>query len=270
MENIRESAVAGQFYPESPAQLLSMLKEFVPKEEAPQIARAVIVPHAGYIYSGPVAGKTFSQVVIPDTVILLGPNHTGYGVPYSVSAHTGWRTPLGEVEIDKQLAKHLVEQSNYLEEDNLAHLQEHSLEVQVPFLQYLNPRVKIVPIILSGPLKNPAWSEIGLIIAEAIAERREPSLIVASSDMTHYEDKDAAESKDRYALEAIKVLNERLLAERIEERNISMCGYAPVMVSLIAAKHLGAKSAKVLVYSNSGEVSGDYQQVVGYAGVIIA
>lgn len=268
MEHVRESAVAGHFYPGTRAQLLAMLDKFVPEEKKKQ-ARAVISPHAGYVYSGQVAGRTFSKVIIPDTVVLLGPNHTGYGAAYSVAGHTKWQTPLGEVGIDKRLAKRLLDESDYLEEDNQAHLQEHSLEVQVPFLQYLNPRVKIVPIALSGPPENPAWSEIGLIIAKTIRESGQEVLIVASSDMTHYEDQASAENKDRYALDAIKALNERLLAKRIEERNISMCGYAAVMISLIASKHLGAATAEVVEYRTSGEVSGDYGQVVGYAGVII-
>ncbi len=271
MKKVREPAVAGYFYPEDKNELLKILEKFADKKSAKHPCKAAISPHAGYVYSGETAGLTFSKIAIPETVILLGPNHTGYGEPYSVTADDIWRTPLGETEIDKPLAKAFVEKSRYLEEDSIAHMREHSLEVQLPFLQFFRKDVRIVPIVLSGYVDDPAWSEIGETIAGVILEQRRNNsvLVVASSDMTHYEEHRVAEEKDHYAIEAILSLDADLLAERIYEKDISMCGYGPIITTIIAAKELGAKEAELVNYTTSGKKSGDYSRVVGYAGIII-
>ncbi|MBN1445531.1 MAG: AmmeMemoRadiSam system protein B [Candidatus Omnitrophica bacterium] len=271
MKKIREPVVAGYFYPGEKKQLLQILDRFVDRDFAKTACRAAVCPHAGYVYSGATAGAVFSRVEIPETVILLGPNHTGYGEPYAVDAQDSWITPLGETEVDRKMAEALVKNSRYLEEDSVAHLKEHSLEVQLPFLQFLKKNVRIVPVALSGYVDDPAWSEIGESIAQAVAERGEgKALIVASSDMTHYEDQTSAEEKDRYAVEAILALDEQLLVRRIYEKDISMCGYGPVITAVIAAKNLGAKEAELVRYATSGEASKNYAQVVGYAGILIS
>ena len=269
MEKVRRPVVAGYFYPDKKSHLLKMLEDFIEKDVEKEKAKAIVVPHAGYIYSGKTAGVTYSRVVIPETVVILGPNHTGYGEPFAVSSHEKWETPIGEIEVDKELVEKLVEKSRYLEEDTVAHEREHSIEVQIPFLQVLKKDVKIVPITLEGYVDNPAWIEIGESIGGVIKESGKEILIVASSDMTHYEPHNVAEEKDNYAIEAIKILDENLLIQRIYEKNISMCGYAPVITAIVASKYLGAKEGKLIRYSTSGETSGDYGQVVGYAGIII-
>lgn len=272
MKKTREPVVAGYFYPEGKTQLLRVLEKFAEKSaEKKQPCKAVISPHAGYVYSGATAGAVFSRVVIPETVILLGPNHTGYGEPYSVAGYDSWLTPLGETETDRPLAKALMEESRYLQEDDIAHFKEHSLEVQLPFLQFLRKNVRIVPVVLSGYVDDPAWKDIGKSIATVLREQKRENnvLIVASSDMTHYEEHAAAEEKDNYAIEAIMALDEQLLTQRIYERDISMCGYGPVIVSIIAAKNIGAEKAELVKYATSGATSGDYSKVVGYAGILI-
>jgi len=246
-----------------------MLEKFIEPAAEKTEAISVICPHAGYIYSGPTTGVTYSRITIPETVIILGPNHTGYGQPYAVANHNKWLTPLGEVELNRELVKNLVEKSKYLEADEVAHEEEHSIEVQVPFLQFFRNDVKIVPVSLRGFLNDPAWAEIGKVLADVIQESKKEVLIVASTDMTHYEDRKSAESKDQYAIEAIVSLNERRLMERISEKDISMCGYGPVIVSIIASKYLGAKKGTLVQYTTSGDVSGDYDRVVGYAGIVI-
>ncbi len=270
MKKNREPVVAGYFYPGEKKQLLQILDHFVDRDCAKTDCMAAVCPHAGYVYSGATAGAVFSRAEIRETVIILGPNHTGYGEPYAVDVHDSWITPLGETEVDRKTAKALVQNSRYLEEDTVAHLKEHSLEVQLPFLQFLKKDVRIVPVSLSGHVDDPAWSEIGEAVAQAAtASGAGKTLIVASSDMTHYEEQSAAEEKDNYAIEAILALDEQLLIQRIYERNISMCGYGPVITAMIAAKMLGAKEAELVRYATSGEASKNYSQVVGYAGILI-
>ena len=271
MKKVRKPAVAGYFYPGDRTQLLNLLNEFIAGDADKTCCTAAMCPHAGYVYSGATAGAVFSRAAIPETVIILGPNHTGYGEPYAVDGHDSWLTPLGETEIDRKMARLLVENSQYLEEDTVAHMNEHSLEVQLPFLQFLKNDVRIVPVVLSGYVDDPAWSEIGKTIAGVLAGEKAGTnaLIVASSDMTHYEEHRTAEEKDNYAIESILALDEQLLARRIYEKDISMCGYGPVITAMIAAKNLGAKEASLVKYTTSAEASGNYSQVVGYAGILI-
>lgn len=268
--NLRMPAVAGQFYPSSVQGLKNQIETFIDKKVSRQDAIACVLPHAGYMYSGRVAAETASCINIKDKIILLGPNHTGYGVPFSMMTKGSWQMPFGAVKIDSTLAEQLLKHSQYLEEDILAHTYEHSLEVELPILQYFKPDFTIVPIVfLSDDLA--ILKEIGKEIAAVIKESniKDSTLIVASSDMTHYEPKDQAQRKDTEAINAILELNEDKLLERIQRLNISMCGYAPVIAMLSAAKLLGAKQAKLIKYQTSGEVTGDTDAVVGYAGIII-
>lgn len=269
MEKIREPVVSGYFYPSGKAHLLRMLESFINIKANKEKVIGAILPHAGYIYSGKTAGLTYSKIEIPETVIILGPNHTGYGEPYSVADHDKWLTPLGEVEIDKEFVEKLVKNSRYLQKDEIAHIREHSIEVQIPFLQFLKKDFKIVPVVLMGYVDNPAWYEIGETIAEVIKESKKDCLILASSDMTHYEPHNVAEEKDNYVIEAICQLDEDEVIKRIEEKDVSMCGYAPVIVLIVASKILGAKKGELVYYTTSAETSRDYSQVVGYAGILI-
>jgi len=265
---VRNPVVAGQFYPGSPSSLKAQIKDFVDEKAAKEEVIGAVSPHAGYIYSGAVAGAVISKIRFKDTFIILGPNHTGYGRPFSVMTEGVWKTPLGDVEIDSKLGKKLLESSNYLEDDYIAHLGEHSIEVQIPFLQYFKRDVKIVPIILS-PALGTTYKEIGREIAKAIRDLKKEAVIIASSDMTHYEPQESAQSKDRQAIEAILSLNEDELLRRVDELNISMCGYAPTVSLITACKELGAREAELVRYQTSGDVSGNYRSVVGYAGIVI-
>ncbi len=265
---IREPIVAGQFYPLSPSLLEAQIKEFIDEKAVREEAIGLVSPHAGYMYSGPVAGAVMSRIEFKDTFIILGPNHTGSGEPFSIMTEGIWKTPLGEVEIDSELGKQILATCPHLVEDYMAHLYEHSIEVQVPFLQYFKRDVKIVPIILSHS-SGATYKEIGKGIAEAIKGLNKEAVIIASSDMTHYEPQQSASKKDAKAIEAILELNEDELLKRVAELHISMCGYAPTVSLISAAKELGAKEAQLVKYQTSGDITGDYAAVVGYAGIII-
>ena len=269
---IRKPAVAGQFYPASPEVLKKQIASFI--EGADTVnkidAIACMLPHAGYMYSGEVAARTLCAVNIKDKIILLGPNHTGSGAQFSIMSQGSWQTPLGQIQIDKELAATILKGSQYLQDDILAHTYEHSLEVELPLLQYFKSDFQIVPIVLLSD-EISALKAIGKEIAIAIKKSglERQTLIIASSDMTHYEPQPQAQKKDKEAIEAISELNEDRLMDRIQRFNISMCGYAPVVVMLCAAKLLGAKQGKLIKYQTSGDVTGDYAAVVGYAGMVI-
>ncbi len=266
---IRNPVVAGQFYPESPSQLKAMIEGLVDKKAIKEEVIGLVSPHAGYIYSGPVAGAVISRIKFKDTFVILGPNHTGSGKPLSIMTQGVWKTPLGEVEIDSELGKQILATSGHLQEDNTAHLHEHSIEVQLPFLQYFKSDIKFVPIILAYST-GATYKEIGKNIAKAIKDLNKEVVILASSDMTHYEPQETAQRKDNQAIEAILALNEDELLKRVDELNISMCGYAPTVSLISAAKELGAKTAELVRYQTSGDITGDYSSVVGYAGIIIS
>jgi len=265
---IRNPVVAGQFYPGAASQLRAMIETLVDKTAVKEEVIGLVSPHAGYIYSGPVAGATISRIKFKGTFIIMGPNHTGLGKPLSIMTEGTWSTPLGEVEIDSELGKKLLSISNHLQEDHVAHLREHSIEVQLPFLQYFKKDIKIVPIVFAYSAGS-IYKEIGREIAQAIKELNKEVVIIASSDMTHYEPQESAQRKDNQAIEAILDLNEDELLRRVEELNISMCGYAPVVSLISAAKELGATGAELVRYQTSGDTSGDYSSVVGYAGILI-
>jgi len=268
---IRFPAVAGRFYPGSQSSLTRELAKLVPGIAAveKQDAIAVVSPHAGYIYSGAVAGETLARVKIPAAVIILGPNHHGHGAAVAVMAAGAWQMPMGDVPINEELAAKLLSLSGLAVEDEVAHRFEHSLEVQVPFLQYLQKDLTIIPIVLSR-ISCEACLELGKHIAAAIKSYGKPVLIVASTDMTHYESRVSASAKDQMALEHIERLDPEGLYSTVLDRGISMCGVIPTTTALAAAKELGAGKAEIVRYTDSGETSGDIRQVVGYAGIIIS
>ncbi|MFH0771958.1 MAG: AmmeMemoRadiSam system protein B [Candidatus Omnitrophota bacterium] len=263
----RNPAVAGQFYPASAPALKKEVEKYLISGGEKIKAIGIVSPHAGYIYSGPVAGATLSAVELEDTCVIIGPNHTGQGAPFSIMTEGVWRMPSGDCRIDEELARSILGNSGYLREDILAHRNEHSIEVQLPFMQALRDNLKIVPMVLSDA-KIEVYREIGKGIAKSLIEKK-TATIIASSDMTHYESQEAANKKDKMAIEAILRLDEDELMRTIIKRGISMCGYAPVCVMLSAAKECGARNAKLIKYQTSGDVTGDYGAVVGYAGIVV-
>jgi AmmeMemoRadiSam system protein B/AmmeMemoRadiSam system protein A len=244
-----------------------MIQTLVDEKAAKKEVIGVVSPHAGYPYSGPVAGAVLSRIKFKDTFVILGPSHTGRGKPFSIMTEGSWKTPLGQVEIDSELGKRILDGSSHLQEDALAHQYEHSIEVQIPFLQYFKPDVRIVPIVLAHATPE-IYKQIGREIAQAVKESKRDVVLMASSDMTHYEPQELAQKKDNEAIKAMLDLDEDELLKRVEEMKISMCGYAPVVALIAAAKELGAKSAELVKYQTSGDTTGDYTSVVGYAGII--
>jgi AmmeMemoRadiSam system protein B len=264
----RQPAVAGQFYPGKPESLRKMLSELIPGSSNKRPACGILSPHAGYVYSGSIAGKTFSQVEIPPRIVILGPNHHGFGPPAAVYPSGTWLTPLGKIGIDSRLAQDILKSCPGMTADEGAHRFEHSLEVQVPFIQTLAPDAAIVPICLgSSPLEN--LLEMGMSLGDLLSGQGQKVLMVASSDMTHYEPGAVAREKDQRALDRILDLDPAGLFRTVREGEISMCGVVPVVVMLAAARQMDAKKATLVHYGNSGDVTGDQSQVVGYAGVIV-
>ncbi|MFN3921211.1 MAG: AmmeMemoRadiSam system protein B [Caldimicrobium sp.] len=268
----RKPAVAGYFYPGDYYSLNSLLEELIENSPEKISAIGIIVPHAGYMYSGKVAGKVYGRIEPPDVAVILGPNHTGLGGKVSLFSGESYLTPLGEAKINQRLSKLILEKCPLVEEELYAHMREHSLEVQVPFLQYLNPEVEIVPIVIMDLDLNEI-KLLGEAIAEAIedftSEEAREILVVASSDFSHYEPQVIAERKDRLAIEEVLKFSEEGLLKAVYENHISMCGVLPVSVMLVCAKELGASEAELIDYKTSGDITGDYAAVVGYAGVII-
>ena len=266
--NIRKPVVSGKFYPSSARALREMITSFLEPEAEQVKAIGAVVPHAGYVCSGAVAGAVYSQLLIPELVIILGPNHTGLGPAFSLMPEGAWQTLLGEVSISA-LAQDLLTQSSLHQPDETSHQFEHSLEVQIPFLQFCsqNP-FEIIPIVV-GSLQPANLLKLGNDIAGFIKKSQKETIVIASSDMTHYEPDQSAREKDKYALEAVLKLDPKMLLDRITERDISMCGVGPVAIMLSAAKELGAEKAELVMYNTSGDTCGDKDSVVGYAGVIV-
>ncbi|MDD5348222.1 MAG: AmmeMemoRadiSam system protein B [Candidatus Omnitrophica bacterium] len=268
---VRQPAFAGAFYPGSRSELNAEIKRLLDPEAKKRDCIACLMPHAGYPYSGPVAGATISCVEVKPTVLLIGPKHRALGNSnFSLMSAGSWKTPLGEVSIDEDLAQALMASSKYLEEDELPHVQEHSLEVEVPFLQYLRPDVRIVPLAVSSPDAG-SLKAVGREIGATVSAQGKKGevLILASSDMNHFEPQDVAKKKDAYALDALLALDEDGLIKAVKQHDISMCGYEPAAIMIAAAKALGAQKAQLVRYQTSGDVTGDYSEVVAYAGVII-
>ena len=264
----RNPAVSGQFYPSDPAELKAMLRDFMPASQTSLEPFGVISPHAGYIYSGAIAGETFSRIKGAERAIILGPNHHGYGHPWAVYPHGTWLTPLGKCPVDEELVKLILRNCPGTGGDKLAHKFEHSLEVQLPFLQTLSPNLEIVPICLGGGTLQELL-EFGRNLGQVIKDFHRSVLMVASSDMTHYESDAIARKKDMKAIERILALDPSGLWETVRKNKISMCGVLPVVVMLSAALVLGASRATLVHYGSSGDTNQDFSQVVGYAGILI-
>ena len=269
MSITRDPAVAGRFYEANPAVLSREIEIMTGGRRGTEQATAVVAPHAGYIYSGAVAARAYARIAVPETVIIMGPNHTGLGAPAAIMDSGTWRMPMGNVPIASDIARQLAAASSYLQSDYQAHMYEHSLEVQVPFLQYFQPNLEIVPICL-GHIPFEACQEIGSALATVIQNADRPVLMVASTDMTHYEPQERANALDRLAIEEILAMNPAGLYNTVRTNNISMCGFIPTTVTIIASLTLGASRAELVQYATSGDVSGDYSQVVGYASFIIS
>jgi AmmeMemoRadiSam system protein B/AmmeMemoRadiSam system protein A len=264
---IRLPVVAGRFYPEAAPELEALIKTMVDEQAVKEDVLGMVVPHAGYPFSGQVVGACLSKINFPETFIIIGPNHTGRGKPFSIMTDGKWLTPFGVVDIDKELAKKLVATSKYLREDEEAHRLEHSIEVQLPFLQYFKKDIKFVPIITT--LSNiEAHRQIGKEIAKVIKDTKRNAVIMVSSDMTHYEPHEEAKRKDELAIRAMLDLNENELSKRIEGLGITMCGYAPALSLLVAMKELDGTRAELVKYQTSGDTTGDFDSVVGYAGIL--
>lgn len=265
---VRKPAVAGQFYSGSAAALKAEVQEYIKQATKPRKVLGVISPHAGYIYSGHVAGATLASVEIPPICIVLSPNHTGLGSAVAIMNAGEWEIPTGNIPVEETIANALIKNSPLFSVDALAHMREHSLEVQLPFLLELQKNLKIVPVTL-GHLNYNTCEELGKAIAKTIKESGHEILIVASSDMTHYESDKRAREKDKLAIDRILELDPSGLVNICAERNITMCGVIPVAVMLVACKEMGAKKAELVKYATSGDVTGDKSAVVGYAGVIV-
>lgn len=267
---IRKPAVAGYFYPGEEARLRRELERCLlhpTKKKIPAIG--IVSPHAGYKYSGAVAGEVFGQIEIPNRLVVLSPNHTGEGAACSLWSKGGWQTPLGLAEVDEELAARFLSNCPLLKEDTAAHRAEHSLEVQIPFLQFLKKDFRFVPLTLSSiPLEE--CRKVGIALARTIREAKEKILIIASSDMNHFESREIAERKDFSAIERIQELDTDGLYQTVRQNRISMCGIIPVTVMLFAAKELGATTGKLIRHTTSGDITGDFKSVVGYAGLVIS
>jgi MEMO1 family protein len=277
---IRRPIAAGQFYESDAESLRSQIKScFLSKlgpRQLPDVNRhmhprnivGLICPHAGFMYSGAVAASAYFELAMdgkPDVVVLLGPNHTGYGSGLALMREGIWRTPLGDVNVDSEVAEAILHETRLVDVDELAHRFEHSIEVQLPFLQDLyGAAFKIVPICF---LNQDYYSaiEVGRALVEALDARN--ALVVASSDMTHYEPAENAGFKDRAALKAVLDLNSKKFYDTIESENVSSCGFAPIAALITYAKGVNTREVKLLSYHTSGDITGDYSSVVGYASV---
>jgi len=271
----REPAVAGQFYEYSAVSLKKEIencflkKEFGP-EQLPKVKKGerkiigIIVPHAGFMYSGPVAANSYFQLAAdgrPEDFIIIGPNHTGIGTAISIMDEGIWKTPLGKVKINSELARKILERGTIAKKDASAHVQEHSVEVQLPFLQYVYKKFEFVPVCMLDQTYE-ACVDLGTSIAEAISKN---AVIIASSDFTHFERNEIAHRQDKKALDAIEKMDAKKFLDIVNYENMSVCGYGPIATMLIAAKKLKAKSCEILRYATSGDVTGDESRVVGYA-----
>jgi len=263
---MRMPAVAGRFYPGSAGELKRELAScFEGKKLAQRQIKAAIVPHAGYVYSGNTAAHVYAVMPEADTFVLVGPKHTHYGSPIAVSKDT-WSTPLGAVESDMEFINALPK--NIIDVDEEAHRYEHSIEVQLPFLQHRFEKFKIAAICI-GLHDEESLAEVGAEIAHAAGRVKKRVVLIASSDFTHFEPEDIARETDTYVIKPILTLDAHEFYRRIFERSASVCGFAPIMAVLTAAKTLGATQGVMLDYSTSADASGDRSSVVGYAGIVV-
>jgi len=276
---IRPPAVAGSWYSGNPKGLRTQIEELFTHRQGPgslpQTVKngprnlvGLVVPHAGYMASGPVAAHAYYNLAKdgkPDIIVIFGPNHTGRGSALSIMKEGFWRTPLGEVEIDTETADRILQVSQIVDVDDIAHTYEHSIELQLPFLQYLyGSEFKFVPIcFMMQDLESSR--EVGKAVAEALKGKN--ALVIASTDMTHYEPQERAEKKDKIAIDAALKMDETQYYHVVEAYGISTCGYGPTIAVITAAKELGAKKANLLCYKTSGDILGDRSAVVGYASI---
>ena len=263
---MRAPAVSGQFYPRSKNDLLREISKCfadIPLKERPVLG--AVVPHAGYLYSGNTAAYVYSTLPKVDTYVILGPNHTGMGTPVSVSSES-WSTPFGEVKSDIDFIKALPKK--IIDMDESAHKYEHSIEVQLPFLQHRFRDFKIVPICM-GMQDEETALDVGMEISEAVRKANKKVAIIASSDFSHYKPDKKAREDDAYFIDSVLALDIRGFYRRLNERAASVCGYGPISAMLASTKNLGAIKATMLKYSTSGDTTGDFSSVVGYAGIIV-
>ncbi len=279
MPKVRRPCQAGAFYEADPEALRKQIESCFCHQLGPGKTPSVIkteckhviglvCPHAGYMFSGPIAAHAYYELAVdgaPDIIVIFGPNHTGYGTALAAMNEGFWRTPLGDVEVDNEVANAIVRESRIVDVDESAHRFEHSVEVQLPFLQYLyGSDFKIVPIcFLMQDLASAR--EVGQAVGKILLGKN--AVIIASSDMTHYEPQAQAEKKDKRALEAVEAMDEGRLFSIVEEESVTACGVGPIAALIAAAKVLGGKKAKLLCHKTSGDVIGDYSSVVGYAAV---
>ena len=229
----------------------------------------VVSPHAGFVYSGPVVGAVFSSVDLPLRYVILGPSHRSIRSRLAMMREGIWESPFGDVPVDTQLADLIKGHSDSIEEDNTAHLHEHSLEVQLPFIQYYKKDITIVPICIAYEVTYRELEELGRSVALGIKDFHEDVLIVASTDMSHYVEQEVARKKDLLAINKILDLDAKGLYDTVTQESISMCGFQPTASAILASKELGASRAELVKYQTSGDVTGDYREVVGYAGIRI-
>jgi AmmeMemoRadiSam system protein B len=274
--HIREPSFSGMFYADTPAELKKQIewcyKHKLGPGTLPEITKAVnrtivglIIPHAGYMYSGPVAAHAYKELTrsgIYDTAVILSPNHTGYGPGVSIWAKGAWRTPLGEVQVNEEMAQLLI--SDIISADETAHIYEHSIEVQLPWLQYLNGNIQIVPITMMAQ-----DYEIAQMVGKAVAKHMSNTIIIASTDFNHYAPRASTMEKDMAMIDAIEKLDTENLYKLLESMHCSMCGYGPVAATIVAAKEHNAKRGRLLKYSTSGDITGDISSVVGYASIAL-
>jgi AmmeMemoRadiSam system protein B len=268
---LRLPAVAGQFYPADPRELTRLIRKFSAEDSANQKThvRACLVPHAGYIYSGSVAGAVFARMILPKKILILGVRHAPMGEDLAILSEGAWRTPLGDAPVDRALAQRVKAACPGLREDGVAHSREHSLEVEIPFLQILDPAFSFVPVAV-GTLRFEELDDLGMGLARVLKETEEEILVVTSSDMNHYEPEDITRIKDRKAMDRMRVVDAKGLFDVCRKEKISMCGLGPAVAMLTAMKELGVERGEVLRYQTSGDVNGDRKTVVGYAGMIFA
>ena len=265
----RKASVAGYFYPNREKDLRHMIKEMVEPTREREKGICIVSPHAGFVYSGPVAGAVFSSVHLPGRYVVLGPSHRGIESRLAIMTQGVWETPLGDVPVDNRLAKHILRHSEGISEDLSAHADEHSLEVQLPFIQYFKEEVSIVPVCIAPQASFEDLEDLGVAVAKGIKEVEDEVMIVASTDMSHYVDQEVARKKDFLAIDRILELDAPGLYETVQREHISMCGFQPTTAAIIASLELGAKKAELIKYQTSGDVSGNFREVVGYAGIRI-
>lgn len=268
---IRRPAFAGplRFYEDTDSALRAQIEGFLVPDAAKEAALGIMSPHAGYMFSGPVAGELWSRAAVTDTVVVIAPNHTGTGEPIALWPEGAWETPLGRVEIDAALSDALAAGCSWVTRDPSAHMTEHSVEVQVPFMQYFRPDAKLVAVVVAEHRLD-RLVDLGQALAQAITQSTGDVLVVASSDMSHFETQPRAHALDHAAIEQVLALDERGLWETVRDQRISMCGVCPTVAMLACTKALGATQARLVRYQTSGDVTGDLRQVVGYAGVLVS